>query len=468
MSRRRVTALETFRDEIARALRGVKAYDLPAACLRLGLAPGSEEEAFRSKHKYVRVRLVNFDDQQLLELSREILKEYEAPSLEDFVSEFTTPSEQRVSDLTRREILKELDNVDVLFGDVPVWDGLGTLTPNWSEPSKYQLSWSATIHDDVEKHYLQNPDLSHSAVLELCGVLVCAQQRFFNLLEKLVDPTCRRGDSQSQLVSALNNLLAADGYLLAVAGLVSRHARYEVRRIAAGVAGTPKNLIFAAVKAKPDLYFTDAINNDVAIVNRSDALIYDRPLSDDGLKWEELAEWWKVETGATDINVARQRLFVRLRDAVLAARSPGEYAIFSTYYRHFNHKFGDRLPALIPQVYLHYDPRSSIERGGSKVLVRQRMDFLLLLPHGVRVVVEVDGSHHYGDNGRTAPAKYAEMTHEDRRLRLIGYEVYRFGAAEFTEVCPNSKGRYDVGTEASQVAIRFFDQLFDRHPIGLT
>jgi very-short-patch-repair endonuclease len=59
------------------------------------------------------------------------------------------------------------------------------------------------------------------------------------------------------------------------------------------------------------------------------------------------------------------------------------------------------------------------------------MDFLLLLPQRRRVVLEVDGRHHYASsNGQADPHKYATMVAEDRRLRLAGYEVFRFGGAE--------------------------------------
>jgi very-short-patch-repair endonuclease len=60
------------------------------------------------------------------------------------------------------------------------------------------------------------------------------------------------------------------------------------------------------------------------------------------------------------------------------------------------------------------------------------MDFLLLMPHGQRVVLEVDGSHHYAsaDGKRPDPAKYADSMRGDRNLKLGGYEVFRFGAAE--------------------------------------
>jgi hypothetical protein len=61
------------------------------------------------------------------------------------------------------------------------------------------------------------------------------------------------------------------------------------------------------------------------------------------------------------------------------------------------------------------------------------MDFLLLLPGGVRVVLEVDGKTHYADDdGHAAPGRYATMVKADRELKLSGYELYRFGAVELS------------------------------------
>jgi very-short-patch-repair endonuclease len=111
----------------------------------------------------------------------------------------------------------------------------------------------------------------------------------------------------------------------------------------------------------------------------------------------------------------------------------------------------ERLPALVPQVYLHYDPLTLKQRAHGKVLPRQRMDFLLLLPHRQRVVIEVDGQQHYSDNGKPAPALYAEMMAADRDLRLMGYEVYRFGGDEF--------GRQETPDNLD----KFFRRLFERH-----
>ena len=92
------------------------------------------------------------------------------------------------------------------------------------------------------------------------------------------------------------------------------------------------------------------------------------------------------------------------------------------------------LPALLPEVWLHWDPKTVRERG-IKAMLGFRMDFLLLLPHGQRVVLEVDGSHHYAspDGKRPDPARYADGMRGDRELKLAGYEVFRFGATELQD-----------------------------------
>lgn len=98
-------------------------------------------------------------------------------------------------------------------------------------------------------------------------------------------------------------------------------------------------------------------------------------------------------------------------------------------------RLGFDQPALIPQVWLYYDPKAAWRRDGENSLNRQRIDFLLLLAGRRRVVIEVDGIHHYSDEaGRPSPGRYAEMVRADRGLRLAGYEVYRFGGAELIDI----------------------------------
>ena len=57
----------------------------------------------------------------------------------------------------------------------------------------------------------------------------------------------------------------------------------------------------------------------------------------------------------------------------------------------------------------------------------------MLLPDGVRIIIEIDGKQHYSEGDKANPLKYAEMVESDRKLKLYGYEVFRFGGYEFLE-----------------------------------
>ena len=77
----------------------------------------------------------------------------------------------------------------------------------------------------------------------------------------------------------------------------------------------------------------------------------------------------------------------------------------------------------------------------------------MLLPGRQRIVIEVDGKHHFSKDDLPSLKVYAEMVSADRELRLAGYEVYRFGANEL------------VGDGAEARITDFFDKLFGQHRI---
>ena len=53
-----------------------------------------------------------------------MLVEYRDEALADLVSEITTPADARISELTRRDVLKALNPVEGLFGDTGLFEGL--------------------------------------------------------------------------------------------------------------------------------------------------------------------------------------------------------------------------------------------------------------------------------------------------------------------------------------------------------
>lgn len=223
-----------------------------------------------------------------------------------------------------------------------------------------------------------------------------------------------------------------------------------------GVQGELQNLIFAPTGPKPEIVLRDATANVVEITkNAEHCLVYNRPLEEHGLTWRELVGWWADGQGQRlqselDERAAAKALYSRLSESC----NDAELVVLLSHARRCR-DLGFDLPALIPQVYLHFDPLTMRQRGGPGPLPRQRMDFLMLLPHRHRVVIEVDGKQHYSDaTGHADPVRYAEMVREDRALRLDGYEVYRFGGAELV----------DRATAASMLS-KFFDSLLDRYQI---
>ncbi|HSH59866.1 MAG TPA: hypothetical protein VK988_09555 [Acidimicrobiales bacterium] len=198
----------------------------------------------------------------------------------------------------------------------------------------------------------------------------------------------------------------------------------------AGHGGTVKNLVFSSTR-KPDLVLRDALSNDLGLINKDEALLFDGGIPEDGLSWRQLVTALLPAEAADDLRKASLHLYHRLVECLT---STPECNLFRAYAERYG-RLGFDQPALIPQVWLHYDPKAAWQRDGDGPLDRQRMDFLLLLAHRRRVVLEVDGVQHYSDEaGRPSPAKYAEMVRADRDLRLAGYEVYRFGGAELMDI----------------------------------
>src|SRR5690606_19454579 len=159
------------------------------------------------------------------------------------------------------------------------------------------------------------------------------------------------------------------------------------------------NIIFAAKGPKPDIIISDAIENKIEIVgNKEYSLVYDVSIDNNNLTWDDLNKWWKRDNEA----LLSKRLLEIYHDGDIEKRFLNEYLTFCST------KDTLKYPALIPEVYLHYDPKTLKELnylGKEKRLVHQRMDFLMLI-NGHRIVIELDGKQHYSDDEKPSPKKY--------------------------------------------------------------
>lgn len=214
-----------------------------------------------------------------------------------------------------------------------------------------------------------------------------------------------------------------------------------------GPGGAPvKNVIFGST-AKPDLVLADALDNHVGLLNPDDALFLDGGIPPEGLSMSALVKALLPAEAAEDLHAAAKQLHKRL---VRCLGSEPEKRLFHAYARRYKILSFDE-PALLPQVWVHYDPRSVTSRHRGAVFSDFRKDFMLLLPGSRRIVLEVDGHQHYSSNGKPSPRRYGEMAAGDRELRLAGYEVFRFGGAELP------------GQEAANALLDpFFDRLLER------
>jgi hypothetical protein len=277
--------------------------------------------------------------------------------------------------------------------------------------------------------------------------------RIVDCIEQAIDPRnfLNTNENVEQIVQDINQYFQHDGLELYKSGLT-----YKVKRVRGSRFGEDvKNIIFASNGPKPDIVLQDALSNKISIVRNAEfCLVYDREVSEDGLFWTDLVDWWSEKTGKPANPDLERELYSRLFVAV-PDTSPPAKLLFKTYYK-FKKKMSSGFPVLLPEVYLHFDPKTLQERGGIGVLINQRMDFLLLLPNGTRIVIEVDGKQHYATNDRADPKLYGNLMYGNRELQILGYEVYRFGAQELQ------------GLDADKLVEEFFTKLFKRYMPNLS
>jgi very-short-patch-repair endonuclease len=319
-----------------------------------------------------------------------------------------------------------------------------------------------SLGGEIDRHFHRNDDWTVEQLFDELGAVDASDRRFALLLQGIASgETVSDEEAQRQLVEAISSPLVGAGLELREMGSTDGYPTFELVAIRSRT-GRPRQLIFASPR-KPDLRLIDAIDNDLEVVDHvEDVLVYDRPIGSDGLRWRELQAWWKDNHQLEDDAQAKKQLWQRLGQS-LPEDSPPQTLLFMLYHQIYRDTLQD-LPALLPEVWRHWDPKT-VQARGKDALVQFRMDFLILAPAGARIVLEVDGQTHYASEREMAPKqrrwspdgdRYAHTMAQTRDLTLAGYEVYRFGTNDLRE---------ENEDEARAMLTAFFDELFRRHRI---
>ncbi|MCH8841070.1 MAG: hypothetical protein IH831_10460, partial [Planctomycetes bacterium] len=301
--------------QIHRLSQSYRHVDLPDVCDQLGLAPPPEDG---SKAERMEAAFGPVLDADLPAIARRLL-EYYPPSpkqrneIEEVLwADAPTPN---IPKRFRRELARTLQHDD-LYMDVTRFNQL--LNRLWVLYDDAMLGFfndeDRSLGGHIERHVYQNPgDWSPEKLFDVLGAYDCTNTRFAQFIEGLASADIRPDEGeQRRFVSIVNEALRDSRVELRETDEEGGYPVFTFVSLAAGHSGRPKNLIFASPD-KPDLRFSDAVNNDIEIVTNADkVLVYDRPIGRDGLRWSDLQAWWAETYGIESHDEAKNTLYRRL------------------------------------------------------------------------------------------------------------------------------------------------------------
>lgn len=375
----------------------------------------------------------------------------------------------RITEDARKLILDDLILIGNITGGQYVAEFVKRVFPEVEEMEYKQGSRTIPVLNDIARHMDSFPDWEFNylfdTILDLENV---SDEKFIYFVEQYVHPIFKRAyydedkdewvDPTEDCIVAINKGLADAGLMLEATSQTAGRNIYKAVPTEIGTQEPIKNIIFAA-KYKPDIVLNDVMSNVISIVNANGALVYDCGIPSEGITWNRMIDWYSgVSPDETERNLAK-----RFYDCL---DSDVEKLFFKSYISVIK-ELGKNIPALIPQVYLYYDPKNQSQRE-LKIFEHQKMDFIMIMSPMQRIVIEIDGQQHYADDTHApgneykyyaSPSRYAEMMKAHREMSLAGYDVYRFGGKELW-----------IGGGVSQESIttcvkEFFMALFQKYRI---
>lgn len=444
-------------DEIKYIIVGVfkaryKSDQLKAACKKYGM----DIDDVYSKADKIKSGLNKLSDQDIKTIAAKIEIDFNDSDLIKALSPYFGDSNLEFSFISRNAVIVYLEQQQNMEGKVGLEKFIEKFLPGsgWIDPFPAIFNDHIPSKAEVLQYYVKNDkSMSYRDLLtDELEITYFPDKKFIEFLEYLVSPEVRTAGEQLLYVKAINEIIQDDGYELILCSSKGEFNYYQIQKKYFST-GNLKNLIFApnGKLKKPDIVIEDSINNELRLADdASNCLMYNFKPNADGLKLNELIDWWKEEGAVPPNEDAEKSLYIRLRSSL---DSTAEKKFLYAYFGYYRNKEKKDVPALIPQVQLHYDPKTLRQRNGTPLYNRQRMDFLMLLPGGRNVVFEIDGKEHYSKDEKPSPQLYSEMVRSDRELKLKGYDVYRFGGYE---LCKENAGA---------TICTFFDKFFEKYSI---
>ncbi|MEU6680994.1 hypothetical protein [Streptomyces sp. NPDC046925] len=436
---------ELIDETVVRCYAMVGHRDIPALCAALGMPappPRSDSRTGQdhSKHERLAASLRAVRDEDLPAVAKAVLAGQPVSAaqrnrLQDILWQAAAGIE--IPGRTRRELAAALPLEDyVRYADqfldmlASLWilddDGVG----GWGGPDR-------TLRAEIVRHVVGHNDWDAEHLFGELGCFTAPHPRFGRFLEALAAAaTLQSEPAQRRFVEMANEHLQPIGALLQEVGEEDGYPLFALVATGQAAARRPRQVIFATL-AKPDIRVSSVLDGDLEVLDRAERageiLVYDRVVGDEGLRWRDLMAWWQAKRSIASAGEARETLLERMRSSV-PGESRGQDNLGRLYYDIYQDKLDD-LPALLPEVWLHWDHRT-IRQRRDHAQQSIRMDFLMLLPGRRRVVLEVDGMQHYTDNRGRVPSsrKYAATMAADRDLKFRGYDVFRFGHDELADL----------------------------------
>lgn len=223
--------IQDLRNRLAEAIAGFKAYDVPSVCNRLGLAEGTTDEAFNSKFKYAKSRLMQVDAQAVLGMAKKLVEEVESFELSEVVAKVDESGSPPVSEVTRRRIISVFDD-QPLATQIEDLELIGRVWP--AEVMRSTAIGQGLAVSSFLSSSAARDEWSNAELLAQLGLLTCSRTQLFKFLSEVTGPIAQKPGAQAVVVTRLNRHLEHDGYQLVITGKMSGSPLYEVRSMGAG------------------------------------------------------------------------------------------------------------------------------------------------------------------------------------------------------------------------------------------